>query len=230
MSLIGALHTGQSGLSASQAAIQVTGNNISNAGDADYARETVQTSPAPGQQLKPGMFVGSGVDLTSIQRQVDEALLGRLRSSVSDNQAASTTQQWLKQVQSVFDALGTDNLQTSMSDFFSSWSGLANKPQDAGQRQIVLQDGDTLAKKFGSQIQQLNALSSEVTTQVGFQAEAADTLASQVATLNGQIVVAEGGTGGAANALRDQRDATLKQLSQLMNITTVQQPNGAIDV
>src|SRR5882724_5692358 len=128
MSLIGALHTGQSGLSASQAAIQVTGNNISNAGDANYARETVETSPSPGQQLQQGMFVGSGVDLTSIQRQVDEALLSRLRSSVSDNQAASTTQQWLQQVQSVFDALGTDNLQTSMSNFFGSWSSLANKP------------------------------------------------------------------------------------------------------
>jgi len=230
MSLIGALHTGQSGLSASQAAIQVTGNNISNAGDADYARETVTTSPGPGQQLRQGVFVGSGVDLTAIQRQVDEALLGRLRSSVSDNQSASTTQQWLKQVQSVFDALGTDNLQTSMSDFFASWSGLANKPQDSGQRQIVLQEGDTLAKKFGSQVQQLNSLATEVTTQVGFQAKAADTLASQVAALNSQIVVAEGGTGGAANGLRDQRDAALKQLSQLMNITTVQQPNGAMDV
>lgn len=230
MSLIGALHTGQSGLSASQAAIQVTGNNISNAGDADYARETVQTSPAPGRQLQPGVFVGSGVDLTSIQRQVDEALLGRLRSSVSDNQAASTTQQWLKQVQSVFNALGTDNLQTSMSDFFSSWSGLANKPQDAGQRQIVLQDGDTLAKKFRSQVSQLDALTTEVTTQMSLQAKDADTLASQVAALNGQIVVAEGGTGGAANGLRDQRDAVLKQLSQLMNVSTVQQPNGATDV
>ena len=38
MSLIGALNAGQSGLAVSQAAIQVTGNNISNAGDADYAR------------------------------------------------------------------------------------------------------------------------------------------------------------------------------------------------
>src|SRR5258707_432239 len=104
MSLIGALNSGQSGLSASQAAIQVTGNNISNAGDADYARETVHTSPSPDQQIQQGVFVGSGVDLTSIKRQVDEALLGRLRSSVSDNQAAGTTQQWLGQVQSVFDA------------------------------------------------------------------------------------------------------------------------------
>jgi flagellar hook-associated protein 1 FlgK len=230
MSLLGALNTGASGLAVSQAAIQVTGNNISNAGNADYARETVQTSPSPDQQLQPGIFVGNGVDLTSIQRQIDDALMSRLRGSVSDSQAASTTQQWLKQVQSVFDALGTDDLQTSMNSFFNSWSTLANNPQDTGQRQIVLQNGDALAKKFNSQVQQLDSLSSEVNTAVVSQAKAADTLASQVANLNSQIVVAEGGSGGTANSLRDQRDAVLKQLSQLMNISTVQQPSGSVDL
>lgn len=230
MSLIGALTAGQSGLATSQASIQVTGNNISNAGDADYARETANTTPRPDQQLSPGIFIGSGADLSSVQRQTDEALMSRLRSAVSDNQSAATTQQWLQQVQSVFDALGSNNLQTSMNTFFSSWSTLANNPQDTAQRQIVLQNGDSLAKQFQSQVQQLDSLSSEVNGEVASQAKAADTLASQVATLNGQIVVAEGGSGGTANSLRDQRDAVLKQLSQLMNITTVQQPSGSVDV
>ncbi|HSZ56276.1 MAG TPA: flagellar hook-associated protein FlgK [Tepidisphaeraceae bacterium] len=230
MSLLGALNTGATGLAVSQAAIQTTGNNISNAGNADYARETVQTSPALDQQIQQGIFVGTGVDLTSVQRQIDDALNARLRSSVSDSQSASTAQQWLGQVQSVFDALGTDDLQTSMNNFFNSWSTLANNPQDTGQRQIVLQNGQSLAQKFNSQVQQLDSLSSEVNDAVFSQAQSADNLASQVASLNSQIVVAQGGSGGTANSLQDQRDGVLKQLSQLMNITTVQQPSGAVDV
>jgi flagellar hook-associated protein 1 FlgK len=230
MSLLGALNTGATGLTVSQAAIQTTGNNISNAGNADYAREVAQTSPAIDQQIQQGIFVGTGVDLTSVQRQIDDALVSRLRGSVSDSQAASTSQQWLQQVQSVFDALGTDDLQTSMNNFFNSWSTLAKNPQDTGQRQIVLQNGDALAKKFNSQVQQLDSLSSEANTAIVSQAQAADNLASQVASLNGQIVVAEGGSGGTANSLRDQRDAVLKQLSQLMPITSVQQASGAADV
>ncbi|HEY8748199.1 MAG TPA: flagellar hook-associated protein FlgK [Tepidisphaeraceae bacterium] len=230
MSLIGALNAGQSGLSASQAAIQVTGSNISNASDPNYARETVQTTPSPDQQLRQGILVGTGVDLSSIQRQVDEALQTRLRNSVSDSQSASTTKQWMDQVQSVFDALGTDNLQTSMNNFFGSWSSLANQPQDSGQRQIVLQGGDSLAKKFQGQMTQLDALSTQVNSQINAGAQAADSLASKLASLNGQIVVAEGGTAAAAGSLRDQRDSVLKQLSGLMNVTTVQQPNGAMDV
>src|SRR4051794_10310102 len=130
MSLIGALNAGQSGLAVSQAAIQVTGNNISNAGDADYARESAQTSPSPDQQIRQGIRVGTGVDLTAIRRQTDEDLLARLRTAISDNQSAGTTQQWLNQVQSVFDALGANNLQSSMNGFFTSWSSLANSPKD----------------------------------------------------------------------------------------------------
>ena len=230
MSLIGALNAGQTALATAQAAIQVTGNNISNAGNADYTRQTAQTTPAPDQQIAQGIFIGTGVDLTSVQRQIDDALTARLRSSISDNQGASTTQQWLSQVQSVFNALGTTSLSTSMSNFFSSWSSLANKPQDMGLRQVVLQQGQNLAQTFNSQVQQLQALNTSASSALSQQAQNADNLASQVASLNGQIVVAEGGTGGTANALRDQRDAVLKQLSQLMNISTVQQPNGSVDV
>ena len=230
MSLLGALNTGATGLAVSQAQIQTTGNNISNAGNADYAREIAQTSPGFDQQIQQGIFVGTGVDLTAVQRQVDEALNARLRGSVSDSQSAQTTQQWLQQVQSVFDALGSNDLQTSMNSFFSSWSTLANNPQDSGQRQIVLQNGQSLAQKFNNQVQQLGSLGSEVNTALVSQAKSADNLASQIATLNSQIVVAQGGSGGTANSLQDQRDAVLGQLSQLMNITTVQQTSGAVDV
>ena len=230
MSLLGALNVGKSALTVQQAALQVTGNNISNAGNADYTRQTAEEAPTPDQQFEPGIFIGTGVNLTAVQRQVDDALNARLRGSTSDNSAATTTQQWLSRVESTFNELGTDDLSTSMSTFFNSWSNLANKPQDIGLRQVVLQNGDTLAKMFNSQRQQLNDLNTNVAQELGSQVQQADNLASQLATLNGKIVSAEGGTGGTANALRDQRDAVLKQLSQLMNVTTVQQPNGVLNV
>jgi flagellar hook-associated protein 1 FlgK len=230
MSLIGALTTGQTALAASQAGIQVAGNNISNSGNADYTRETVQLTPATDQQIRPGMFVGNGVDITAIQRQADAALQSRLNNSISDGQSAQTTQQWLSQVQSVFNALGTSNLSASMTTFFNGWSTLANSPQDNGQRQVVLQQGNSLAQQFNSQRQQLGAINLSVSGELSSQVQAADHLASQIAKLNGQVVAAQGGASGTANALLDQRDATVKQLSQLMNVSTVQQPNGSVSV
>src|SRR5690242_10223909 len=99
MSLIGALNIGKSALAVSQAAIQVTGNNISNAGNADYTRQTVALSPGRDQELRPGVFIGTGVNLDAIQRQIDEALQGRLRGSTSDSESADTVQQWLGRIE-----------------------------------------------------------------------------------------------------------------------------------
>src|ERR1700693_2874494 len=98
MSLNGALNIGGSALSTAQAALQVTGNNISNVGNPNYSREVGILSDTPEEQLTPGMFIGTGVDLSSIQRQVDESLNSRLNSSITDNQAANTTQQWSGQI------------------------------------------------------------------------------------------------------------------------------------
>lgn len=230
MSLIGALSTGQSALATAQASIQVIGNNISNAGNANYSEETVQTNEAGEQQIKQGVYVGLGVDLTSIQRQVDNALDGRLNGSNSDSQAAQTTEQWLTQVQSTFNALGTDNLSSSMSSFFNSWSTLANSPQDAGQRQIVIRQGQALAQQFNSTQQQLVSLNSSVATDLTTQVSQADALATQIANLNGQIVNASVGGSGGPNSLMDQRDAAINQLSSLMKVTTQAQPDGSMNV
>src|SRR4051794_40478963 len=130
MSLLGTLQVGKSAIAVQQAALQVTGNNIANAGNADFTRQVATSAPAFDQKIQPGMFIGTGVDLTGIQRQIDEALNARLRSAVSDNQSADTTQQWLGRVESVYNELSDEDLSTGMSKFFNAWSDLANKPQD----------------------------------------------------------------------------------------------------
>ncbi len=230
MSLYGILNIGKSGMVAQQAAIQVTGNNIANAGNADYTRQVATLSPSKDSQIQPGTFVGNGVDLTSVQRQVDEALQARLRGSMSDSASADTTQQWLGQVESVFNALGDSDLSSQFSTFFNGWSSLANKPQDVGQRQVVLENGDTLASSIRSIRGQLTSLQNDADNQLKSLADNANQLAQKIADLNGQIVIAEGSTGGSANGLRDQRDAVLSQLAKLVDIQTTQSTTGAVNV
>lgn len=229
MSLIGTLNVGKSALATHQAAIQVTGNNIANAGNADYTRQSASISPSKDQMIRPGVFVGTGVNLTSIQRHIDEALEGRIRGSVSDNEGAATTEQWIGRVESMLNELSDDDLSTQLSTFFNSWSNLANKPQDVGFRQVVVQNGDTVASWLKDLRGQLSALRTDVDNRLAAQVNDADSLAQQIADLNSEIVTAEGGL-GQANGLRDQRDALLKQLSQLVDIRTVNQENGSANV
>ena len=230
MSLIGALNVGKTALAVQQAALQVTGNNIANTGNADYTRQTARIVPGADQQIRPGMFVGTGINLTAIERQIDEALEQRLRGSMSDAEGADVVQQWLGWVESVFNELSDEDLSTQLSTFFNSWSNLANKPQDIGLRQVVLQNGSSVAKGLGSLRNGLGELQKDVDSRLAALAGTADTLAGQIADLNQQIVVAEGGSGGLANGLRDQRDAVLKRLSQLMDINVVDTGDGMVNV
>lgn len=230
MSLIGALNIGKSALAVSQAAIQVAGNNIANAGNPDYTRQVAKVSPNLDREIRQGIFLGTGVNLTAVQRQIDESLQGRIRNSVSDDQAAQVSQQWLGRIEALFNELSDQDLSTQLSTFFNSWSNLANKPQDIGLRQVVIQNGVNLAQAFQDLRNQLVSLQGDVDQRVESLVDHADSIASQIATLNGQIVQAEGGVAGSANALRDQRDALLKELSELMDIKTVAQDNGVINV
>src|SRR5947209_14086370 len=145
MSILGSLNVGQSALAVSQAQIQTTGNNIANVDNPDYTRQTAPATNAPDQQIAPGMFVGTGVDLTGVSRQIDEALQTRLRAASTDSAAAATTSQWLTQLQAAFNELSNNDLSTHMSTFFNAWSDLSNKPQDQRQPQVVLQDGQSVA-------------------------------------------------------------------------------------
>src|SRR3954451_11317405 len=228
MSLIGALNIGKSTLAITQAQIQTTGNNIANAGNADYTRQTARTAANRDQQLRPGTFVGTGMNLTEIQRQIDDALEARLRGSTSDQQAADVTQQWLSRVEATFNELSDQDLSTQLSTFFNSWSDLANKPQDVGLRQIVVQNGQGVASFMQHLRGQISDLQTDANSRLKSVSTDANNLAQQAADLNQQILNAEGGAGG-ANGLRDQRDAVLKQLSELINIKTVQQDNGIVD-
>jgi flagellar hook-associated protein 1 FlgK len=134
----------------------------------------------------------------------------------------------LGRVEATFNELSDDDLSTQLSTFFNSWSNLANKPQDIGLRQVVIQNGQNVADFLKNLNGQLNSLQSDVDTRMKALAGDANALAQKVADLNGQIVVAEGGTGGTANGLRDQRDAVLKQLSQLVDVKTLPDQNGGV--
>ena len=86
MSLIGALNIGKSALAVQQAAIQVTGNNIANAGNADYTRQTAKHHARRRPADSAGHLRRHRRRPRRVQRQIDEALKARLRGSVSDDE------------------------------------------------------------------------------------------------------------------------------------------------
>ncbi|MDD4889832.1 MAG: flagellar hook-associated protein FlgK [Phycisphaerae bacterium] len=227
MSLInGSLQIGQSALRASQAALQIVGNNVANASNADYTRQRVVVEPATA-----GNDAGSGVKLAGIERLANEAVNARVRTATSDNASANALADELAQVETVLNALGDDNISNRFTTFFNAFNALANDPQSSSQRSMVLQAGTSLAAAFGQADQALRGQRVDLDNQVLALVDESNRLVNQVATLNSQITAAEAGSEAAsASTLRDQRDSALRQLAELLNVQTHTSGNGAINV
>lgn len=229
MSLLGTLNVAKTALATNQVALQTVGNNIANAGNEDYNRQVVRVVTNKPHEIRGGLFVGTGIDIQSIERRIDESVEQRLRASISDSEGNKREAEWLTRVEAIYNELSDADLSTGMSAFFNSWSELANKPQDDGLRQVVLQEGSNLAQQFQTIRNQLNGLRTDLTERIRAEAGTADQLAQKIADLNRTISLAEGGA-GMGNTLRDQRDATIKQLSELININVSSGQNGMVNV
>jgi flagellar hook-associated protein 1 FlgK len=230
MSLYGILNIGGSSLAAQQAALNVTSNNLSNAADPNYTREVANYTPGEDSSSSTGLLVGSGVAVSSIQRQVDQALNERIRGANSDQSSATTQQTWSGQVQSAFNSLSGNALSDQLNTFFNDWSKLANNPASSGQQQVVIQDGQNVAQTFNTLSSNLSTLNSNLQQSVSQSVQQVNNLTSQIASLNQQIVTASNGGSQEPNALLDQRDTALSSLSNLVNIQTVTQPSGSVNV
>lgn len=229
MSLISALHVGRTGLAVAQTALEVAGNNLTNAATEGYSRQSASISAGVGTETQPGVFLGTGVRLQNIVREVDNALLGRLRTAISDQNAAQADQDVLSQIESVEGELTDQSVSTRMAEFFDSWKQLAGNPTDAGLQSLVVSQGRSLGQFINALHNDLTDLRVQTEKSLGDAVTTADSLLTRIATLNQSIVTAERGQGG-ANDLRDQRDKLLDELAQYMDITTIEQPSGAVDV
>ncbi|USN98088.1 MAG: flagellar hook-associated protein FlgK [Phycisphaeraceae bacterium] len=225
MGLFTAMQIGRSALVSSQVGIQVAGNNMANAATPGYTRQSLFLSPSRGQVM--GSYsLGRGVGIDAVERQIDEALQARLRAGISDESSASTLSDIMSQLESVMGELSDNDLSTELGTFFGTWSEATNL---ISSQSVVVQQADQLAQFVRGMRSDMSLIRTQIESQIDTRVQRADTLFSQVATLNDQIAAAE--TGGAtANELRDKRDSALEELASLMDISAVEQANGSVDV
>lgn len=227
MGLTSSLLIGQSALTASQIALQVTGNNIANVSTPGFHRQRVELAHNRGEQVRTGTFIGRGVGVQDVRRQIDPAVQARLRSSISQEQGAQIDQSVLSQVEALLNELSDTDLSSQLSRFFHAFSELANNPGAAVSRQSAVEQGAQLAGAIRSLRTGLIDQRTQVEQQIKFNVGRADALLTQIAQTN-QSIVDSGGGGDAA--LKDQRDRLIAELSQILDVSVIEHANGAADI
>ena len=230
--------TALSGLQAAQAAIDTTGQNISNANTPGYTRQVVNTAEAPSlaipQVSEQGAQadLGTGVDVSSISRIRDQFLDIQYRAQNTATSNANTNSSTLQQVQTGFNDSSTSGLSSQLNQFYSDFSSLAAAPTNPGALSAVIGDGQALTQTLNSMSSQMSTIQSQASQQyatlTGTNGQVQQD-ATQLATLNGEITQATQ-AGQTPNNLLDQRDNVLDDLSGLAQISVTNQSDGSVTV
>jgi len=218
-----------SALQAFQQAINVTSNNVANASTPGYDRETVNLTEAI-PQSNGAATIGAGVVVSGIDRAFSQAAANQLNTSQSSLGQLNALQSYANQIDNLFGTTA-GGLSTALQNFYSAFSDVATNPTSTASRQALLGQAQSVASSFQNASGELNSLNTDVNSRITADVTQINSIAKAISTLNNQIVTGTAQNGGQQpNELLDQRDQLVSSLSQLVNISTTTDTNGALNV
>jgi len=222
------INTGLKALLSARFSLDTIGNNLANANTPGYSRQNVSRSSSSPLR-SGGVLVGSGVDITSVERSIDELLnrravsqSGILGSLLSRNTGLSELEGFLGDSQ-------TGSVGSLLEDFFTGINDLSSAPTDSILRSGLVQAADSLSARLRETAGGLSVTSRGTEQEIRSRVQQVNASAQEVASLNQQI--ASSVTSGVTpNDLMDRRDVLVTELSELAGVTTVPGNNGVISV
>lgn len=223
--LFAALEAGKRALMAQQVAMNTTSHNIANSTTPGFSRQRVNlqaTSPLD----TPQGSVGTGVIALNIDHFRDLFLTGQYRTENSNLSQWSSTNKTLSQIESFFNEPGDKGLDQQLTDFWNSWENLATNPNT---RSAIIEKTKVLINTFKQHATQLADLGQSIDTDIKNRVQQINQYATQIASINRQIVSSELGS-NTANDLRDRRDLLVDNLSAIAEVKTYERSNGSVAV
>ena len=228
------LRMGLSSLRAQSRAIETVGRNMANVNNPTYSRQRVIFG-----DVSPTGSASVGVDVIEVQQVRDvlldrqlvreksgaaaleaetaayergEAAMGETISNVRDPNLAATT--------------GGNSLTNAMAGFFGAARQLSVDPTNSTQKQMFVQTAKTMTERFQFSNDRLAEVQADLTNQVSNDVDKANGLLTTIKELNLMIATQESKTGTKALTLRDQRQARVEDLAQVMNFKTTTLPDA----
>ncbi|OCG17075.1 flagellar hook-associated protein FlgK [Gilliamella sp. App6-5] len=218
------MNTGISGLNAAQNMLNVISNNISNAHTTGYNRQQQILRQANGTQHRFG-FVGNGVAISSVNRAFNNFVVGQLRQSQSQNGSIKSYYGELSKVDNLL-AENDNSISSQLNNLFASLNKLASNAGDASTKQTVISDLTSLTSQFNKTEKNLKNQIANINNELSSNVDKINTYTQQIADLNQKISQLQSvGNGLEPNALLDQRDQLVNELSEIIGITVTEQ-NG----
>lgn len=222
-------------LTASQVALDVTGQNIANVNTDDYTRQSadlVSVNYTAGKSKLASNIsskVGQGVNVAGISQMRDSFLDARVRNANSQFNTVDTILSGLTDIEEVLDETMTDGLQVMLNDFYIRLEGLSNNVGSIEYSTLVRASAEKVTQILNQHATQLEQIGEEQLISCEVTVLNMNTTIDKINELNDQIKD-QTIRGTVSNELLDMRNSYLDTLSGFINIVATTQTDGTVQV
>ena len=213
----GLLNMGVGALFASQAWIQTTGNNISNVNTVGYTRQGVNLSERVSIDSRPGQ-VGQGVEATEVFRYFNKFVESSYIDRYSYQRRYEEEYDLLTNVEALFNEANMDGISAALSEMFTAWNTLSKNPDSEASRAALLESMRTFTGAVRNADASMADLQDQMNRMIAEQVDKANTLIREIADLNREINAHTIEGRNNANAMMDERDAKVRELSGILDV------------
>ena len=218
------LNIAASGLRASNAGLNTTANNISNANTDGYSRQKVTQDANDALRVFATYgCAGAGVDTIAIERVRDSFYDVKFRN----NESLLGTVKQKNYYNAMVEAYLNDDGTTGFSTLFNKMeAALESVKTAAGTEETKIAYVSSLksvTEYFNSVYTSLQNEQADINAEIKLCADRISAIAQEVASINKQINIIEM-TGTTANELRDRRDVLVDDLSKIISVETRETP------
>ena len=213
-----------SGLRAANAALNTTGNNISNVDTEGYSRQTVVTEAADALRVfaKYGC-AGAGVETIAIERIRDQFYDNKYRENETRLGEYDTKAYYMRMIEEYLTDDNVTGFKTIFNQMANALEEITKNSSSTSTKAQYVSSVKTLTDYFNNMYGNMQNLQADVNDEIKMRVDSINSLAQELAAVNKQISVIEL-TGVVANELRDKRDVMLDQLSGIVNIKVEEIP------
>ena len=225
-SLSASLSITTSSLLAEEGAIETTSNNIANVNTPGYSRERANLVENTPIQIGDVTY-GTGVQLQDVTSLRDSILDLRVNQETQQQGQLNAFIGGGQQIQLLFNETAGTGLQAPLTALFNSFQQLSVNPSDLTSRQGVITAAQNLSQAFNQISNNLSTQQQNTDLAVKQSVSQINSLTAQIAQVNLQVASAAGG-GANPGPFIDQRQQLINQLSNYVDVSTVDAGGGSV--
>lgn len=167
-----------------------------------------------------------GVNAQQVLRYFDAFLESSYVRQSTNSARWSEQETIMSSVENLFNESNRTGISSTLTEFFTAWSDLAQRPDDTATRESLLSYADSLGDMLGSTVDSLKAIQSEMDVSINQGVDRVNALAQSIADLNKQINARTREGVSNPNDLLDQRDQMVRELAGLVDVQTTDNGGG----